>query len=194
MSDPLLIQLVRTLARPIEESDRARARLHLLDWLACVAGARQSEVAKASRETGRAWSFLGNLLEMDDIHRLARLHPGPVIWPAAMMFSGSTDAADEMLDAAIRGYEAMIALGATLDDYHYQRWHPTATAGGFGAAAVAASALHLDADQTAWAMANAASVAGLILTTQTLVAKKPDNFDPTAGPALGGGAERLGLD
>lgn len=44
------------------------------------------------------------------------------------------------------------------------------------------------------ALQNAASVASLILTTQTLVAKKPDNFDPTAGPALGGGAERLGLD
>ena len=44
------------------------------------------------------------------------------------------------------------------------------------------------------ALRNAASVAGLILTTQTLVAKKPDNFDPTAGPALGGGAELLGLD
>ncbi len=44
------------------------------------------------------------------------------------------------------------------------------------------------------ALRNAASVAGLILTTQTLIAKKPDDYDPTAGPALGGGAERLGLD
>ena len=44
------------------------------------------------------------------------------------------------------------------------------------------------------ALQNAASVAGLILTTQTLVAKKPDNFDPTAGPAIGGGAELLGMD
>lgn len=42
------------------------------------------------------------------------------------------------------------------------------------------------------AVRNAASVAGLILTTQTLIAKQPDNFDPTAGPALGGGAELLG--
>jgi chaperonin GroEL len=41
------------------------------------------------------------------------------------------------------------------------------------------------------AVRNAVSVAGLILTTQTLIAKKPDNFDPTAGPALGGGAELL---
>jgi hypothetical protein len=38
----------------------------------------------------------------------------------------------------------------------------------------------------------AASVAGLILTTQTLIAKKPDDFDPTAAPARGGGAEFLG--
>ena len=42
------------------------------------------------------------------------------------------------------------------------------------------------------ALRNAASVASLILTTQTLIATKPDNFDPTAGPALGGGAEKLG--
>lgn len=41
------------------------------------------------------------------------------------------------------------------------------------------------------ALLNATSVAGLILTTDTLVAKKPDDFDPTAGPALGGGAENL---
>ena len=42
------------------------------------------------------------------------------------------------------------------------------------------------------AVRNAASVAGLILTTQTLIAKKPDYVDPTAGPAMGGGAELLG--
>jgi len=41
------------------------------------------------------------------------------------------------------------------------------------------------------AVRNAASVAGLILTTQTLIAKKPDDYDPTAGRALGGGAELL---
>jgi chaperonin GroEL len=42
------------------------------------------------------------------------------------------------------------------------------------------------------AVRNAASVAALILTTQTLIAKKPDDFDPTAAPARGGGAEFLG--
>ncbi|MBW4023490.1 MAG: molecular chaperone GroEL [Proteobacteria bacterium] len=42
------------------------------------------------------------------------------------------------------------------------------------------------------AIRNATSIAALILTTQTLIAQKPEGADPTAGPALGGGAERLG--
>lgn len=44
------------------------------------------------------------------------------------------------------------------------------------------------------AVRNAASVAGLILTTHVLIAKQPEDFDPTAGPALGGGAEKFGLE
>jgi chaperonin GroEL len=43
------------------------------------------------------------------------------------------------------------------------------------------------------ALRNAVSIAGLILTTDTLVADPPDREDPTAGPARGGGAERLGM-
>jgi len=45
---------------------------------------------------------------------------------------------------------------------------------------------------TVSALRNAVSVASLILTTDTLVADQPDHVDPTAGPAFGGGAERLG--
>jgi chaperonin GroEL len=45
---------------------------------------------------------------------------------------------------------------------------------------------------TTTALRNAASVASLILTTQTLIADATEQVDPTAGPALGGGAERLG--
>lgn len=166
MSEPLLMQLVRTLARPIGESDRQRARLHLLDWLACVAGARKSEVAEALRGrhaldgmTRSRW--LGNVLEMDDIHRTALLHPGPVIWPIAL-----DEAIDEetdlsaALDGAIKGYEAMIAVGATFDAHHYSLYHPTATAGVFGAAAAAAAISGLSADETLWALGNAGSVSG----------------------------------
>ncbi|MCG8562446.1 MAG: molecular chaperone GroEL [Hyphomicrobiales bacterium] len=44
------------------------------------------------------------------------------------------------------------------------------------------------------ALQNAASVANLVLTTHTLVGDLPEYEDPTAGPALGGGAEKLGRD
>jgi chaperonin GroEL len=44
------------------------------------------------------------------------------------------------------------------------------------------------------ALKNAGSIAGLILTTQALIADKPEFDDPTIGPARGGGAERLGID
>ena len=43
------------------------------------------------------------------------------------------------------------------------------------------------------ALLNAVSVAALILTTETLIAVIPDDEDPTAGRARGGGAEKYGM-
>lgn len=161
MSAPLLAKLARRLARPVGESERKHARLHLLDWLACVAGARRMPIAEAARnaalDTAERAALLGNMLEMDDIHRSAILHPGPVVWPAALTEAPSFNA---MLDAAVRGYEAMIAVGAALDAHHYAHWHPTSTVGGIGAAAARASVLSLDPASTGWALANAGSVSG----------------------------------
>jgi chaperonin GroEL len=45
---------------------------------------------------------------------------------------------------------------------------------------------------TSAALRNAASVAKLILTTETLIGDHSEEVDPTAGAALGGGAEKLG--
>jgi len=162
MSEPLLSQLSRRLMRTIESDDRVRARLHLLDWLACVAGARQSPAVRASSKcTEAGWertAYAGNVLEMDDVHRTALLHPGPVVWAAAMSLPAAS--MDQRLDAAIRGYEAMIAIGTALDAHHYAHWHPTTTAGVFGASAAFASLLGLDAGDCAHAMGNAGSVSG----------------------------------
>ncbi len=162
MTQPLLTTLVQTLARPIMESERKRARLHLLDWLACVAGARRSAVAAAlapmQGDRMIQAAFLGNVLEMDDIHRTALLHPGPVIWPCALIEDfGNLDAA---LDAAVVGYEVMIAIGATFDAHHYAHYHPTTTAGVFGAAATFAKGWNFTPDKTLASLAMAGSVAG----------------------------------
>ncbi|WP_299322276.1 MmgE/PrpD family protein [Parasphingopyxis sp.] len=161
MSEPLLTQLSERLARPVGESDRQRARLHLLDWLACVAGARQSAVAGRGGLLSMPLAgaaLLGNVLEMDDVHRTALLHPGPVVWPAAL--NGAPEKLADVLDAAIRGYEAMIAIGSALDAHHYSLWHPTTTAGVFGAAAAAGSHWDFSRDTMVSALANAGSVAG----------------------------------
>ena len=159
-AEPLIAQLATHLQRPVPEFVRTRARLHLLDWLACVAGARGSEVYQRSDllTSSRRAALLGNVLEMDDVHRQALLHPGPVVWGAIQR--NAFEDFNEMLDAAVRGYEAMIAVGATLDEHHYAHWHPTTTAGVFGAAATSAAYFQLDVEASGWALGNAGSFAG----------------------------------
>jgi len=158
-------RLAQHLARPVPDAMRERARLHLLDWLGCVAGARRSDVAEVARAAEpdlllRA-ALLGNVLEMDDVHRAALLHPGPVVWPSVLAAIRETGGGMEaLLDGAVRGYEAVIAIGETLDAYHYALWHNSSTAGGFGAAAAAASAYGLDPRRTAWTLGTIGSIAG----------------------------------
>lgn len=141
MSDPASLDMAQAslteklaahLMRPVDGGTRQRARLHLLDWLGCVAGALKSEKAgRYAKRLDHPEYWLGNILEMDDVHRSAILHPGPVIWPAAL--KGEADL-EKALNSAIIGYEAMICVGATFDSHHYSYFHPTSTAGFFGAA------------------------------------------------------------
>jgi 2-methylcitrate dehydratase PrpD len=157
--------LVQQALRPVDAATRAHARLHLLDWLACVAGARTSAVAAMARAAEpdvltRA-ALLGNLLEMDDVDRAGRLHPGPVLWPAALAAAREVEAPlGALLSGFVRGVEAMVLLGRTLDDRHYAYWHPTATAGQAGAAMAAASLFGLAAPACADALGHAISLAG----------------------------------
>lgn len=144
---------------------RQRARLHLLDWLGCVAGARQSAVAavaaRAAPDAPARAALLGNVLEMDDVHRMAILHPGPVVWPAALAAAHAAGAGMvAMLDGAVAGYEAVVTVGASFDAWHYAHWHNSATAGGFGAAGAAAHIFGLGADGIADALGHAGSLAG----------------------------------
>jgi 2-methylcitrate dehydratase PrpD len=161
----LIERLAKHLVRPVAKHNRDRARLHLLDWLGCVAGARRSEIASVARRAEpdvltRA-ALLGNAFEMDDVHRAAILHPGPVVWPSVLSAVRDEGAdLDRLLEGAVRGYEAMIAIGSSLDAFHYARWHNSATAGGFGAAAAAASVYDLAPEQYASALGNAGSLAG----------------------------------
>jgi 2-methylcitrate dehydratase PrpD len=159
--------------REVTAADRARAALHLLDWIGCA-------VAGTATETGRGWlsvtasdrpfaltgpegalamGGLGSLLEMDDVHRRALLHPGPVVMPAVLALAKEA-AAERMLAAILAGYEAMIRLGRAVGAGHYAMFHNTATCGGIGAALAAARMLDLPPEQTVWAAGHAMSLAG----------------------------------
>jgi 2-methylcitrate dehydratase PrpD len=98
---------------------------------------------------------------MDDVHRAAILHPGPVVVPAALAMAGALKApATALLDAILRGYEAEIRIGRAMGPAHYRQFHPTSTCGPFGAAAAAGSLLGLDRAALVAALGNAGTQAG----------------------------------
>jgi len=173
-SPSLLQHLAMLLARPIEAADRARAATHLAYWRGsaalAAAGAMGEPLWQAA--AGAEWradrtladarhvahfqyeASLGSLYEMDDTHRAALVHPGPIVMPVARHLARLTGAAEPLvLEAIVRGYDAMIRLGLAMGPSHYALWHNTATCGNVGAAATAASLLGLDTTRTAHALA-----------------------------------------
>lgn len=173
--------LVAAAARPVDEAARRRAVLHWLDWMGCVAAGARAPVGQVLRGlrsptgSGGVPSLLGptpdawtatlldagpaNVEEMDDMHRQAILHPGPVVMPALAGLARAGVPRARVLDALVRGYEAMIRVGRSVGPRHYALWHNTATAGVFGAAAACADAMGLSADATVWALGNAGTQA-----------------------------------
>ena len=92
--------------------------------------------------------MLGHSLDFDDTHADSSLHPSAPVIPAAFAIGEMVGASGaDVLAAIIAGYEVCCRIGNALDPTrHYARgFHPTATAGTFGAAAAAAKLLGLDA-------------------------------------------------
>ncbi len=181
-SSPLTAGLIDLLARPVSTADRERAALHVLDWIGCVAagaltppGVAMRAYARTlpagpcpsiggysldSRDAALVNGSVGNILEMDDFYRTAIVHPGPVIVPAALAQAQACGAsADALLDAVVRGFEAMIRIGQSVGTGHYRFFHSTSTCGIFGAAAAAGSLLKLDARRMADALGSAGTQA-----------------------------------
>ena len=92
--------------------------------------------------------MLGHSLDFDDTHADSSLHPSAPVVPAAFAVGEMVGASGvEVLTAIVAGYEVCCRIGNALDPTkHYARgFHPTATAGTFGAAVAAAKLLGLDA-------------------------------------------------
>jgi len=157
--------------RGIDDEIRRKASLHLIDWMGCAIAGRNTQAGAIFRaqdplnETSSpialafALGSLGSILEMDDVHRRALLHPGPVVIPAA--FSVAPEGAGRcLLDAVILGYEAMIRLGRSVGPGHYAFFHNTGTCGGIGSAMAAGHMLDLVEERRVWALGNAMTLAG----------------------------------
>lgn len=98
-------------------------------------------------------------IEMDDVNNEASIHPGVVVFPAALATSEMVSAhGKSFIEAAVLGYDVMIRLGKALGpEKHYRRgFHPTATCGTFGSSIVASKIMGLKGE----GITNAMGIAG----------------------------------
>jgi len=162
----LLIDLIGSAVRASREVESTPSIIAMVDRMG-LAGESVCTVFDLDRRYGPAAAALlngvfGHSLDFDDTHADSSLHPSAPVVPAALAAAQMTNASgQEMLAAIVIGYEVCCRLGNALDpSAHYARgFHPTATAGVFGACAAAGRLLGLDERQMISAFGVAASQA-----------------------------------
>src|SRR6056300_682473 len=86
---------------------------------------------------------VGNILELDDVHRTSIIHPGDTVIPAAIATSSLVDIDIlNFLKAIVIGYETSIRMGICMGENHYKIFYSSATCGVFGAAAASSYILN----------------------------------------------------
>lgn len=153
----VLDTLAVALAGSIAESSRivVRAVLRHAGRGASVFGTgRAASPGEAALVNGAA----AHALELDDDHRVAVLHPGAVVVPAAFAAAEAAGASGrDFLLGVLAGYEVDCRVGDVFQGTLFQHgFHPTAVCGVFGAAAAAASIARLDEAR----FTNALAIAG----------------------------------
>lgn len=162
----LTTDLIGSAIRAAAEADSSPAILAMVDALG-LSGDGDCTVFGLNRRFGAAAAALlngafGHSLDFDDTHAASSLHPSAPVVPAAIAaaeLAGASGA--ELIAAIVIGFEVCCRIGMALDPTaHYARgFHPTATAGTFGAAAAAGRLLRLDAAGMETAFGVAASQA-----------------------------------
>ncbi len=97
-----------------------------------------------------------HVAEQDDVHNGSVFHPATVVFPPALACAQALGASgEEMLTAAVAGYEVGIRVGEFLGRSHYKVFHTTGTAGTLAAAATAGHLLKLSPEQMLHAFGSA---------------------------------------
>ncbi|MFI5614010.1 MmgE/PrpD family protein [Amycolatopsis sp. NPDC051903] len=108
-------------------------------------------------------AYASHLLDYDDVYNpsATTIHVGACVWPAVLAIGQARGLAGPALVAAyVAGFEVGARVACAAGPQHYESgWHVTGTAGHLAAAAAAANALGLSADQTTHALGCAATQA-----------------------------------
>lgn len=88
-------------------------------------------------------------LDLDDGHRIAMLHPGACVIPAALaLCETGNKGGKELITSIVAGYQIAISMGILVNPQHRDKgFHSTGTCGTFGAAAAACKSLNLNKEQ-----------------------------------------------
>ncbi|MGI9311486.1 MAG: MmgE/PrpD family protein [bacterium] len=101
-----------------------------------------------------------HVVEQDDLHNQSVFHPATVVFPPVIAAAQAGDCSgEEVVAAAVAGYECGIRVGEFLGASHYRVFHTTATAGTLAAAMATANLLKLNPEQTLHALGNAGTQA-----------------------------------
>lgn len=162
----LVTDLSGSMLRAAQEAESTPSVLAMLERLG-MTGDGPCTVFGLNRRYGAAAAALLNgvfahSLDFDDTHADSSLHPSAPVVPAALAAAELTGASGtDFLAAVVIGFEVCCRLGMALDPTkHYARgFHPSATAGTFGAAVAAGRLLGLDDRAMVSALGIAASQA-----------------------------------
>jgi 2-methylcitrate dehydratase PrpD len=189
IADVLIRGLLADIVDPPADLVSACGR-SLFDYAVCARGGAvcdppQAPVSDSAERLAAVLGILGSLLDRDDVHLPSLSHPGSVIWPVVIALgSESASTGDELVRAAILGYEVVGRVACAAGPEHRRLWHPTSTAGVIGAAAAAACLLRLDEDAAVSAVGHATSLAAG--AAQALLEGSATKFVHRASAASGG--------
>ncbi len=144
-------------------------------------GARRTTVLDAALLNGTT----AHALDFDDASDTLGGHPSVPILPALLALADDLSiSGKDLITAYVAGYETECKISMGVNFYQYTHgWHPTSTIGVFGAAAACARLLNLSTEDTATALAIAASMAAGIKA----------NFGSMVKPLHVGNCTRSGL-
>ena len=161
----------------LPEAVRDKALAHLADWISNAAAGHATHMGRALYEIASPQQVLDGVpligtlcpveplsaalinagaahsTEFDDSDRAGLVHPGaPVISAAWASADTAAVSGADLLSGIVAGYEVSQRLARAVNPDHYRYWHTTGTVGTLGAAAAAARVLHLNREETAWAL------------------------------------------